>query len=179
MTAPAHITQSTSDLMREMRKEQAQPAEPAMEKLREYLNDATLRMDAVLLLAGMLNNGDAVAGPLSEMLADDLDESGMRRCFPGSPPALLDEMNDERGFCESFCEWAIDTGKLGFVVKFARPVMTWNLKADASSFSWGRYNTAWLYADTLDEVVARGLEWAAEREAAEKAKAAALATPAA
>ena len=178
MTAPAPITAHTADLIREMRKP-AKPKTPTMEKLREQLADATLRMDAVLLLAGMLNNGDAVAEPLSELLADDLDESDMQRCFPGIPPALLDEMDDEREFRDSFCAWAIDSGKLGFVVKFARPVMTWNLQADAASYSWGRYNTAWLYADTLDEVMARGLEWADEREAAEKTKAAALSTPAA
>jgi len=170
MTTPAPIARMTSDLLREMR-EPAKPKTPTMEKLRDQLNDATLRMDAVLLLAGMLNDGNAVAEPLSELLADDLDESDMQRCFPGIPTALLAEMEDEREFCECFCEWASDAGKLGFVVKFARPVMTWNMDADASHYSWGRYNTAWLYGDTLDEAVARGLAWAADREAVEKAKA--------
>lgn len=146
-----------------------------MHKLSEQLSDATLRIDAVLLLAGMLNNGSAVAEPLRELLADDLlDEADMERCFPGIPPALLAEMDDEREFRECFCEWASDAGKLGFVVKFARPAMTWNLDFDAASYSWGRYNTVWLYGDTLDEAVARGLAWAADREAAEKAKADAL-----
>lgn len=177
MTTPAPIARMTSDLVRKMR-EPAKPKMPTMEKLREQLDDATLRIDAVLLLAGMLNNGDAVAEPLSELLADDLDKSDMQRCFPGIPPTLLDAMDDEREFLDSFCAWAIDASKLGFVVKFARPVMTWSLDVDAASYSWGLYNTAWLYGDSLDEVVARGLAWAAEREAAEKAKAKA-ATPAA
>jgi hypothetical protein len=141
-----------------------------MKKLYERLNDVTMRMENVVLLAGMLNDGVAIAEPLRELLESEDDET-LQRCFPDMPAALLAERDDEDLFLESFFDWAHRTNKWGFAVQFARPVMQWNKQGDAASFSWGYYNTAWLYADTLDAVVALGLQWADEREAAEKAKA--------
>lgn len=141
-----------------------------MKKLYEQLDEYTLRMDAVVLLAGMVNDGDAMADPLRELLEDEDDET-LQRCFPDMPAELLAERDDEDLFRESFCWWANASGKWGFAVKFARPVMTWNAAGDSSSFTWGRYNTAWLYGDTLDEVVRRGKQWGMEREKTEKAKA--------
>lgn len=141
-----------------------------MKKLYERLEDATLRMECVVLLAGMLNDGSAMADPLRELLEDE-DDDTLRQCFPDMPAALLADRDDEDLFRESFCEWANDTGKWGFAVQFARPVMDWNSKGDISVFSWGHYNTAWLYGDTLAQAVALGVKWAREREAAEKARA--------
>lgn len=140
-----------------------------MKKLHEQLQDATLRMDAVVLLAGMLNDGEAMPDPLRELL-DSEEDSALAACFPDMPPALLADRDDEELFRESFAMWASDTGKLGFVVKFARPVMKWNEAGDSATFSWGFYNTSWLYGDTLAQVVARGKQWARDREAAEKTK---------
>lgn len=141
-----------------------------MKKLYEQLEDATLRMDAVLVLAGMLNDGTALADPLRELLEDE-DDDTLRRCFPDMPAAMLEDREDFDEFLEGFCWWANDHEKWGFAVKFARPVMTWNQAGDSASFSWGRYNTAWLYGDTLAQAVRRGKQWASEREKAEKAKA--------
>lgn len=39
-----------------------------MKKLYKRLDEATLRMDSVVLLAGMLNDGMAMADPLRELL---------------------------------------------------------------------------------------------------------------
>ena len=145
-----------------------------MKKLYKRLDEATLRMDSVVLLAGMLNDGMAMADPLRELLESEDDET-LQRCFPDMPAALLAERDDEDLFRESFCDWAYRSGKWGFAVQFARPVMDWSKRGDGASFSWGYYNTAWLYADTLAQAVARGVKWAREREASEKAKAKAAA----
>jgi hypothetical protein len=138
-----------------------------MKALYDRLNDATVRMDQVLLLAGMLCDGDAVADPLRELLEDDPDT--LKRCFPDMP-AEFAEVSDTDEFKETFLEWAYLGNKWGFVVQFARPVMDWSADGNSAGFSWGYYNTAWFYGDTLDEAVERGLQWAVEREAAEKAK---------
>jgi hypothetical protein len=145
-----------------------------MKKLYERLDDATMRMENVVLLAGMLNDGMAMADPLRELL-DSEDDETLQQCFPDMPAALLAERDDEALFRESFCEWAYRTNKWGFAVQFARPVMEWNAKCDSASFSWGYYKTAWLYGDTLEQAVKRGIQWARGREAAEQAKAKAAA----
>ena len=140
-----------------------------MKNIYTQLDAAVLRVDAVLLLAGMLNDGEALADPLRDML-DDADDDELTQCFPDMPAALLADRDDDTVFRESFCMWAHDAGKFGFAVKFARPVMTWNREADSSSFSWGRYNTAWFYGDTLAQAMRQGKKWAKARELAEKSK---------
>lgn len=142
-----------------------------MKKLYERLADATLRMECVVLLAGMVNDGDSMADPLSNLL-EEVDDKTLQECFPDMPAALLADRDDEELFRESFCWWASETGKWGFAVQFARPVMTLT-KSGGASFSWGHYYTTWRYGDTLAQAVARGVAWAKERDAADKAKASA------
>ena len=138
-----------------------------MKTIYDRLNDATLRMESMVLLAGMLGDGDSLPDVLSELLEDDPDT--LAKCFPDMPKALAScEESDD--FKESFMDWAYRSNKYGFVIQFARPVMDWSADGKSAGFSWGYYNTAWLYGDTLEEAVERGLQWAREREAAEKAK---------
>lgn len=133
-----------------------------MKQLQERLTRAAVRMDALLLLAGMVNDGDAIAEPLRDLL-DEQEDAALLRCFPRMPAGLLrlrDEDLDE--WRAAFCDWATAAGALGFVVRFATPV----LPSGDGSGSWCRYTSAWLYGDTLDEAVERGLAWAAARRAA-------------
>lgn len=140
-----------------------------MKKLFEQLDEASLRMGAVVILAGMLNDGHAMADPLRELLEDEDDEA-LKQCFPDLPPLVLAERDEDQDLWrEAFHEWALDSQKLGFLIRFERPVMAWSADGQAASFSWGRYGVAWLYGDTLAKAVARGKQWAKEREAAEKA----------
>lgn len=141
-----------------------------MKKLYYDLDQHTLRMDAVILLAGMVNDGMALPDPLRELLKDEEDDV-LRRCFPDMPERVIaarDESEEE--WIEVFMDWQNLAGKWGFVIQFARPVMDWSPDLRGAGFSWGYYNTTWVYGDTLAQAVARGKKWAKEREAAEKAK---------
>ena len=61
--------------------------------------------------------------------------------------------------------------KTGFFFQAATPV-PYNIRPDGSfSFSWGHYNTKWMYADALDEAAEMAAEWAEKLLEAAKAKA--------
>jgi hypothetical protein len=57
----------------------------------------------------------------------------------------------------------------GFLVKAATPVKTY-LGESVCEYSWGGYYTGWLYAENEAEIGEVVLAWAAERDAACKAK---------
>jgi hypothetical protein len=142
-----------------------------MKDLHEKLDDATLRMSQIILLAGMLNDGDALPDPLQEFLEEEADKT-LRECFPDMPESMLDGRDEERMFKEEFACWAHQAGKLGFVIQFDRPVMRRSPSGKSATFSWGYCMQHWAYGDTLEDAVAKGLEWAQKREAYEKAEAA-------
>ncbi|MCY1365043.1 hypothetical protein D9M69_518740 [compost metagenome] len=147
------------------------PGKEPMKDLHEKLEEATVRMSQIILLAGMLNDGDALPDPLRDLLEEE-DDKTLRECFPDMPAAMLDDRESEELFREDFACWAHQAGKLGFVIQFDRPVMRYAADGRSAGYSWGLYAQHWAYGDTLDEVVAKGLEWAYKREASEKAKAA-------
>ena len=147
------------------------PGKKAMKHLHEKLDDATVRMSQIILLAGMLTDGDALPDPLCDLL-EEADDKTLRECFPDMPAALLDDRENKELFREDFMCWVFQAGKLGFVIQFDRPVMRYAADGRSTGYSWGHYAQHWAYGDTLDEAVAKGLEWAYKREAAEKAKAA-------
>ena len=147
------------------------PERNPVKDLYEKLDEATMRMSQIILLAGMLNDGDALPDPLRELLEEE-DGKTLRECFPDMPAAMLDGREDEEMFCEDFVCWAHQTKKLGFVIQFDRPVMKYAADGRSAGYSWGHYARHLAYGDTLEEAVAKGMEWAYKREASEKAKAA-------
>jgi hypothetical protein len=143
-----------------------------MKDICEKLEDATIRMSQIILLAGMINDGDALSDPLRDMLEEAADAT-LRDCFPGMPQALLDSREeDEAMFREEFSCWAMDANKLGFLIQFDRPVMRYSADGASASYSWGHYAQHWVYGDTLEEAIGKGVEWSGRREEVEKAKAA-------
>ena len=52
----------------------------------------------------------------------------------------------------------------------ATPVMTPTGK-NSRSYSWGYYSTTWIYAETIEDAVNKGLKWVKERRRAEDRKA--------
>ncbi len=143
-----------------------------MKTILSKIDDATIRMEQIILLAGMINDGYALSGPLRDFL-DEEDSNVFQSCFPDAPAELLEEADDGDGlFSDHLFEWIQESGKLGFLIQFARPVMRYSDSGMSAAYSWGYYATRWVYGDTLDAAVAKGLDWAAEREAKEKAKAA-------
>lgn len=59
----------------------------------------------------------------------------------------------------------------GFGVQFGTPVRQYHDSAAAWGYSWGYYNTVWIYADTVEQAWCLGCEWAEmkHRQAREKA----------
>lgn len=136
-----------------------------MKKLYEQLSNATARMESLVCIGGMLGDGDSPAEPLQDLLEEE--PAVFRRCFPDAPSWLHKALDSREDAAEAFGEWAVTTGKLGFALKIATPKMTHH-GSKSCRYSWGYYMTAWVYGDTLDEAVARGLEWVAESRAYEK-----------
>lgn len=138
-----------------------------MKAIMEKLYDATARIERVVFIAGALATADTCTDDLDEFL-DHEDNEVIEKCL-GEIPDWVDI--DGRGMdrAESVFEWLHDSGKLGFLVQFATPVM--EPHGNSRSFSWGYYNTQWIYADTIEDAVDKGLAWVETRRASEDAKA--------
>lgn len=138
-----------------------------MKKHLEKLYDATARVERIIYLAGAMAATDSFSDDLNDFL-DEGDDT-IRKCLGEIPDWVdLGARNGERA--EWVWEWLRDAGKFGFLVKFATPVMT-PTSPTSRSFSWGWYNTEWIYAESVGEAIGKGLEWVEQRRAAEDAKA--------
>ncbi len=138
-----------------------------MKILYEKFADAMMRMEALVCIAGMLGDSGSVSEPLEELLREDAIT--LKRCFPDMPEWLEKALEDGKFAAEAFNEWAVACGKLGFALKVATPVIN-RTERGGRSYSWDHYDTTWVYGDTLDEAVLRGLAWVAERRMAERRK---------
>lgn len=122
--------------------------------------DANVRMEMVIYLAGQLAGHNTLPDALEEFFdTEELDT--IQECFGEIPPNIdLDETSRwERD--EQINEWLSNSETLGFLVQFATPVMESD-GTGGSIFSWGCYTTKWVYAETMDEAVVKGLAWAEE-----------------
>lgn len=59
----------------------------------------------------------------------------------------------------------------GFGVQFGTPVRKYHDSADSYSYSWGCYNTVWIYAETLEQAWRLGCEWAEQKHRMAREKA--------
>ena len=139
-----------------------------MKALLTKLYDETVRIERTILIAGAIGSGDAFPEVLNDFF-DDNDDKTIRRCL-GAIPEYVDL--EARGYerTDAIFEWLRDSGKLGFLVQFATPVMTPTGK-NSRSYSWGYYNTTWIYAETIEDAVDKGLKWVTNRRRGEDRKA--------
>ena len=106
------------------------------------------------------------------MCSSDLDDETIEKCLGKIPDWVSKKDNDRK---IDIAQWLIEAGRFGVLVQFATPVMT-PLGEGAMSFSWGFYATTWVYAETIDEAIDKGLAWVKEcrskknKEAAEKGR---------
>lgn len=131
-------------------------------ELFQKLENATARIESLLHIGGMLTDDDSVSDPLRQVLAGSDDEE-LAKLFPGIPDWVADSIFNE-DFSE-FAEWVYEEDRLGFLVEFATPVMRGDEKC--RTYTWSRYKTCWVYAETLPEAVELGIEWVAKCRAAE------------
>ncbi|HBO5298369.1 TPA: hypothetical protein L4W52_000377 [Pseudomonas aeruginosa] len=59
----------------------------------------------------------------------------------------------------------------GFGVQFGTPVRKYHGSADSYSYSWGYYNTVWIYAETLEQAWRLGCLWAEQKHRMAREKA--------
>lgn len=138
-----------------------------MKQLAEKMWEETARIERIIFLAGAMTDG-AFSDDLDEFL-DGEDEKTIKECLGKIPDYVdLEARSYERN--DSVSEWLACAGKTGFLVQFATPVMTPH-SGGSMSFSWGYYNTKWLYAETIDEAIEKGMKWVKERRRAEDKKA--------
>lgn len=132
------------------------------------LDDANARIERSIFLAGALAAMGAFPEDLDDYF-DDLEVEDINACF-GEIPEYVDV--ETRGYARSdgILEWLLNSQKLGFLVQFATPVMTPTGK-NSYSFSWGNYYTKWIYADTIEEAVDKGLAWVKKQRKSDDARA--------
>jgi len=134
-----------------------------MREILEKLMDASARFEQVIFLPGALAAGDVMSDDLTEFF-DYEDVETVESHFGKIPDWVsLNDAND-------ICEWLSTCERLGFLVKFATPVMSPSGNG-SRSFSWSYYSTKWIYAETIDAAVEKGLAWVKECRASEDAKA--------
>lgn len=137
-----------------------------MNETLEKLYDATVRIERIIYLAGAMAATDAFSDDLNDFL--DEEDDVITKCLGGIPEWVdLTARNSERA--DWVWEWLRGAGKFGFLVRFATPVMK-PVSKGARSYSWGYYNTEWVYAESVDEAVEKGLAWAEVMRADEDAK---------
>lgn len=131
-----------------------------MKTIYTSLNDATARLGIVISIAGAVAADDALSDDLNDFMAQQTFEE-IEDCLGKLPDDLKDALEDD----EAFCSWAIQNDKLGFIVEIHTPDMR------LGYFSWGNYFTKWVYGDSFEEAVEKGIEWVASVRANEQAKA--------
>ncbi len=116
-----------------------------MSNIVERFADAVARTEEVIFLGGALDLDNAPEA-LDEFFEDQVDQ--LVEIFGANASELT-------GVPEvwEFQQWLIDSDKLGYLVKFATPVM------DRSRFSWGCYRTRWVYGDTFEAALDAGFAW--------------------
>lgn len=132
--------------------------------------DETIRLEQMIYLAGVLPSydGGGMPAPLEDFF--DNEVSDISTAFYNELPdyVLAAGMNegDDETFNEACIDWMIQNKIQGFLVQVATPVMTH--RDNSSSYSWGYYNTRWVYGDTLDDVAKHAVAWALEMRGYEK-----------
>jgi|SRR6185369_8526589 len=137
-----------------------------MKALAEKFYDATARIEEMFLLAGVL--GDvSLPQPVEDFFTDE-DFKTIEECF-GEIPAHVKE-DVEAHDTEALLEWLVNTGKFGFLVRMATPIMT-PVGKSGGSYSWGYYTTKWFYGETLEIALEAGFSWVAAQREKERMKA--------
>lgn len=126
-------------------------------KVFDKLSEACGRIETIVHLGGMTADTEAFPEPLNDLL-EESDET-LQHPFPDLPDWVREALgceDFERN--DMFSQWIHQTGRLGFVVKFATPVMT-HIAKGHTRYSWSYYTTRWLYGNSLEDAIAAGLAW--------------------
>lgn len=135
-----------------------------MKKIINRFYDSNSRIEKMFLLAGVLAD-ESMPQDVEDFFTDE-DFKTYKEIFGKIPGYVKDDMDD--GGSSALPAWLLDTGKLGFLVQFATPIMKQCGKG--ATFSWGCYYTKWVYGNTLDEALKSGFKWVQEQREKEGVK---------
>jgi hypothetical protein len=134
-----------------------------LDALAVRLSDATLRVEQCFPLFGCLNGGEAYLSQLDDFVLE-MDDEDLARLWPDVAKTLDSEAN-----VDEVIGALVEMKKNGWLVQMATPVM--RPDATGATFSWGNYYTHWLYAESMEDIVAQAEVWAVARRKSERAKA--------
>jgi len=126
--------------------------------------EANTRISKIIYLAAA-GLPDSLCDDLEELLNDSPNKE-LAKIF-GTLPEHLKEEEDS---AEAFAEWLLYARRFGFLMQFETPVMR-HYGNSGRTFSWGYYESRWVYGDSLDEALTAGQEWVKSVRAREKAEA--------
>jgi len=134
-----------------------------LKKLCSKFCDETCRIEEIILLAGILADY-SLPDPARNFFENEEIET-IEECF-GKLPDYVKEATEEEDI-EVITEWLSDSGKYGFLMKIATPIMK-PTGPKSATYSWGYYTAKWIYADTLDAVMNKGFAWVRKRREKER-----------
>jgi len=140
-----------------------------MKKLMQRFDEATARIETMILIAGAIYDDWSLQKELGEFFEEE-DFETIERTF-GQLPVFVSTDIDAGNF-ESLIEWLISQSKLGFLIKFASPIK--EQRVGFMKYSWGYYATQWVYGDTLEQALENGFVWVSKQRDAEQKKASSL-----
>ncbi len=121
--------------------------------MRKRFDDAECRIEQILYLAGMVCTYGGWQG-IEDFVHVMRDDVQSRERIFGKTTAALQKILDGNDHGKIFT-WLLGQGKLGFLVRFASPVIF------KGKNPFGCYTTLWVYGETLEEAVENGFKWVA------------------
>lgn len=124
-----------------------------MTEIADRLFEAQVRFNNLFWIPACLADPPS---DLEEMIEDDIWDADM--ILAAAP--WLKEMLDEGIEAEEVVSEMFNRGMKGFIAQVARPSPR-DFSADGKSWtsSWGSTRIEWMYADTLDELCVKAIEW--------------------
>lgn len=134
-------------------------------ELSGYFFDNSIRPEQIIHLGTQcVHDFDEWESDLSDLFADYLEDI----CEAiGIEPT--EELDDDMTNLPSFL---VDSGKPGFLVRFATPVPKQFYSSGGYSWSWGHYTTKYIYGDTYEEACKKAMKWQADYIATKRAESA-------
>lgn len=161
------LAYATGDERPKLRPDWAHIGEEKMDR-KDALEQATVRIDQLIWVENEMANFDATTEAFREF-CEDMPEKADAPLYVALP--CLTRFADGDGYpeIEEVTEAMFFASvRDGFIFQAAHPVKEWHSET-TSSYSWGHYYTAWLYAPDLDGITDAAVAWAESIDAAAKA----------
>lgn len=121
-----------------------------------------LKIENLVLLASCAT-GESTTQALSDIFEHLEDKENIEELFGIPAPDCLDEYENDYeslDFMGAISEWLYIHNKLGFVGCFYTPIK--EEKNKITSYSWGYCSVKYFYAETIDDLLQKGLAWVEE-----------------